>query len=459
MKLQPPTVGPILGHTTTQQARIMLRGNDCAPQAGIAAVRYRRKDQADWSPAHCVALSVEHDFTAVIALGNLQAGAEYQYQAGWFTLDSPAALAEFDLRGLDWSAETFRLRTPSGKPGAKRSYIIGSCRYLPVVKGVAVEAKKSDAIFKAINDQQAPIDAVVMVGDQIYADQTNAALPDTELHQFLTKHQLAFGQPYIRELLANNPNYMILDDHEIEDNWPARRSEAKAAKLANALKAYEIYQVSHSPIPNVNGQEVERQVDRYWYQFADGDVEWFVIDARTQRDLRPDNRLMIDSAQEQALLQWLETSKARVKFVVTSVMLYPDLKNDQDDSWKAFYAQRNRLLEHIRCNRIRNVIFVTGDVHASMTCELRHSSSKDFIVHTIVSSPLHCIPMPHAKEDDFILDQPLTRIGNDEYTPKLSSRVINKDNFARVTIERDNLSVCFYDREGTIIQGTDIQLD
>jgi phosphodiesterase/alkaline phosphatase D-like protein len=45
----------------------------------------------------------------------------------------------------------------------------------------------------------------------------------------------------------------------------------------------------------------------------------------------------------------------------------PGCKRSDDDAWQAFPEQRLRLLETIRTRRIKNVVFVSGDVHGSLT--------------------------------------------------------------------------------------------
>ena len=50
---------------------------------------------------------------------------------------------------------------------------------------------------------------------------------------------------------------------------------------------------------------INRHLNRYWYQFANGDIEWFVTDSRTRRNLSADDRRILDEAQEQALLRRL----------------------------------------------------------------------------------------------------------------------------------------------------------
>jgi alkaline phosphatase D len=253
----------------------------------------------------------------------------------------------------------------------------------------------------------------------------------------------------------------MLADHEIEDNWPAKASAADADLYRNAMAAYELYQASHSPVYACNGKgQIDRDtLKHYWYQFGDSDIAWFVTDSRTRRNLSKEDRRILDIEQEEALLQWLIHSPARVKFVVTSVMFYPDRRFNGDDAWKAFPEQRLRLLETIRSHRIKNVVFVSGDVHGSLTSRLSHSEDADFEVHTNVSSPLHNRKLlPYARASTFILDQPLVRTAAGDYRHELTSAVVSQDNFAHVMVETDQILVKYHDREGKLLQSIAIKL-
>ena len=59
----------------------------------------------------------------------------------------------------------------------------------------------------------------------------------------------AFGSLNMRRLLRQLPTYMILDDHEVEDNWAQDRiRDRKKRMLFNvAIGAYCSYQWTHSP--------------------------------------------------------------------------------------------------------------------------------------------------------------------------------------------------------------------
>ena len=330
--------------------------------------------------------------------------------------------------------------------------------------GLPSRPQLGDQIFASIDklaqSAEPPISALLMTGDQVYVDDLNIFAPDREYDEILKKYRAAFSQPHISKLMSGVPTYMILDDHEIEDNWPARRSKRDGFLYDNAIAAYELYQASHSPArERLADGKLARTLSRYWYQFSDGDIEWFVTDSRTRRDLSASDRRILDVEQEYALCKWLIHSPARVKFVVTSVMFFPDSKGNGDDAWKGFPVQRLRLLETIRTHRIKNVVFLSGDVHGSLTSRLTHSADPDFEVHTIVSSPLcNSKLLPYANKSTFILDQPLARTVAGDYRHELTGSVIDQDNFAHVRVDSAQIRVSYHDRDGNALQTVSLPL-
>lgn len=459
------SVGPIVGHTTTDHARIFVRGIAQKDDTVFAGIRYRQSGDTQWLKCIFTRLTNLQDMSDVIVLDNLAADTEYEYQAGWFSTTSAGHTVEsVQELPLQWPQELYGLRTRSSTVGTPRAYFVGSCRYLRMTAGIPSAPQLGDRIFASITQlaQQAnpPASAMLMTGDQIYVDDLNFFAPDREYQQILAKYRVAFSQPHISRLMANLSTYMILDDHEIEDNWPSKKRSGDDVLYENAISAYELYQASHSPVFELlDDGRVSRHPKHYWYQFTDGDIEWFVTDSRTRRNLSADDRRILDAEQEHALCQWLIHSPARVRMVVTGVMLFPDAKHGEDDAWAGFPGQRLRLLETIRTHRIKNVVFISGDVHASLTSRLTHSEDPGFEVHTIVSSPLcNSWLLPYATQSSFILDRPLARNAAGEYRQELTGKVISQDNFAHMVIDAERIQVNYHDRDGKLLQSTSINL-
>lgn len=464
MNLQTPTVGPILGHTTPSQARLFLRGEAEPKGEGLnrcfAVVRYRPATSDQWSAPLYNKMSPNFDVTAVIVLEGLTADTEYRYQAAWFYAEQE--LEEVRLtpaESLQWLPAEYTLRTATSDTTKPRSYMVGSCRYMLRLFDENFFDDRGDKPFRAIIDQLAtqPVHGLMMVGDQIYADDLNLVLPDNTALKYLKRYRAAFSQPNIREAMAQIPSYMVLDDHEIEDNWPAKATDKNRITLyPNAMAAYQIYQCSHSPLYETTTEgRITGTLEKYWYCFSDGCADWFVMDVRTER--QPGARKMIEDEQMEALLSWLGDGSGKVKLVVSSVMFFPDMKSDGGDTWKSFAEQRLVILERIRTLKLKKVAFISGDVHCSMTSRLTCSADPAFSVISVVSSSFFW-PLPHFKASGFQLDQQLAEATDASYSSSQLTPVHSTDNFARLDVSPQGLGVTYYDRKGTVL-GESIKLD
>jgi alkaline phosphatase D len=320
---------------------------------------------------------------------------------------------------------------------------------------------------------------VLMVGDQIYADMFNKHVPvglaDT-YQEFQDRYIEAFGTRNIRKLLRSVPHYMILDDHEIEDNWTQDRMlQRKKRVLFNiAVGAYMSYQWIHGP-KNYDG--------RIYYSFESGGFPFFVLDVRTQRykDDHPglaDNHLLgrpsfdpkNEPAQIDHLLEWLtnqhQKDPRRPKFIVSPGVFVPnpvlttksDTHKDQSDSWPAFPETRKRLLSHIVHNGIQNVVFLSGDIHCSNVARITFSGSQEaekIKAFSITSSAFYWpFWFADGEPSNYVHD---SKKQNDTFDIdgkfKMDYEAFNftqKDNFCQVDIDASSnrIEVRAIDREG-----------
>ena len=332
------------------QARIWLRGEFQKTPDGyrrcFGVVRFRAQGTPSFGKPTFVKLPPHFDMTGVCVLTKLQPETTFEYQAGWFFAETELTNLD-DTQDLDWAEvqhPTLTFRTGSANPLQPRSYAVGSCRYLLRLFGGQFFDERGDKAFRSILDQidknKRQIDAVIMAGDQIYADDLNIVSQDEAIDEFLTRYRGVFSQVNIRELMSRIPTYMILDDHEIEDNWPSKATQKDWLTLyPSAIHAYQIYQCSHSPLfPLDQNDRLTGTLDHFWYSFQDGCCDCFVMDSRTERrwSENPKQRRMISRNQMDALLAWLNDSSGHVKLVVTSVPFFPDPEADTDDKWAGF---------------------------------------------------------------------------------------------------------------------------
>jgi len=216
-----------------------------------------------------------------------------------------------------------RIRTP-GRPGPFR-LAFGSCRYASPRTVEDSEGIPPDALdlyasqLAAMPEDQWP-DALVLLGDQVYADeltkQTRSWLhhrrnareekrsPDDQVADFEEYTRLyveSWGDPQVRWLLSTIPSSMIFDDHEMIDDWNTSAAwRAKVTqepwwqgRITGGLVSYWVYQ----HLGNLSPQELAE--NKTWQAIAG-----MAADDAT-RDAEPMLREMAELADaEPATIRW-----------------------------------------------------------------------------------------------------------------------------------------------------------
>jgi len=398
-------------------------------------------------------LNPNFDLTGVAVVEGLSANTTYSYQVGWIFSDLDSAQLDLEA-ALEWEGLFEYSFTTPPDDQRERSFVFGSCRYLLRLFGGTVFDSRGDKTFRTILQQLEAgrqTDALLMVGDQIYADDLNFLHADTSVDQFYARYRDAFTSPQLRLLMSRVPTYMTLDDHEIEDNWPRSADGADyARKFPAAIHAYQTYQLSHSPIFPVKNGRLEGTLDALWYTFRDGTAEFFMADTRTERHLAGQHPQMIGTAQLEALKFWLSNGSGCVKFIASGV---PPFAASGDDKWDGFIEQRDLILDFIQQAEIRRVVFLSGDVHASFTSELGADTDPQFKVFSIVSSAFFW-PYPHPMRGQFQESGPIKSNSKNSYRILNRSSVVVTDNFTRVTANRETLLVEVFTRKGDLADQT-----
>lgn len=459
LKIKPLTVGPIVGETTGRRARIWGRGNtnivDNFPRRCFGVIRYTDQQTGKTSKPYAFKMNPNFDMTGVAVLTGLVPDRSYTYEIGYYFSDVELADARVSESKSDWDeSSTGSFTTASEDDQRSRTLVIGSCRYLLKTFLGDFFDDRGDKTFRSIlkqmDDDLDPVrvDQLIMMGDQIYADDLSALNPDKTVDQFYKRYRDAFSQKYIRQLMSRTPTYMTLDDHEIEDNWPSEAAEKDWKTLFPvAIHAYQSYQLSHSPKIRVTGRRLKGTPNGLWYQYEDGCVDVFVTDSRTERYIDDHaNREMLGHEQMSKLKGWLKNGSGRVKLVVTSVPFFPDTKGgEKRDKWSGFQDQRKEILTHIEKHAIQKVVFLSGDVHASLTAQLESPTGTK--IYSVVSSAFFW-PYPHPSARHF--QRSGTIDGGKAGKFKLStSKIINDDNFTRLTVTPVGFTADVFARKGS----------
>jgi len=249
-------LGPILGAVSTDTARIWGRGlvkrSGGAPRRVFGVARIRRLGAGAFGPPRYFKLNPNFDMTGVTVFTRLQPDTEYEYEAGAFFSDLEFEDLAAGAKPIWAGAHRGRLRTASADPAAGRSFVFGSCRYLLKLFGGTWFDDRGDKTFRSILrqiDSGRRTDQLLMLGDQIYADDLLFIKPDESADEYLARYRDAFSQEYIAQLISRVPTYMTLDDHEIENNWPQHATKGdRIRKFPAAMHAFMTYELSHSPL-------------------------------------------------------------------------------------------------------------------------------------------------------------------------------------------------------------------
>ena len=456
MKVRKPSVGPLVGGCDQNAVRIFCRGDMLIKGGRIrrchGVLQWRPQGAPAWAGTRYFRLNLNFDMSGVAILRGLTPEATYEYRVGWIVDEADTEDLALD-NDLDWSSLSSQTFTVAAADGARsRSVVAGSCRYLLKLLGGAFFDDRGDKAFRSILRLRdlAPLHQLIMVGDQIYADDLGFLNPDTDVEKFYARYREVFTQPYIRQLMSLVPTYMTLDDHEIENDWPKWADHRDLqVKFPAAMHAYNTYQLSHSPLVTLLGDRLEAMPRHNWYHYQDGCMKVFVLDTRTERDLASAPPRIIGQVQMAALKRWLTTDADHVKVVVSSVPVFPDYESPSVDKWSGFIAQRDELIEFIFAEEVRKVVFLSGDVHASMSVELSSALEPVKKIISIVSSSFFW-PYPHPSSRQFQLDGRLASERGD-FRIAGGAGVMAEDNFAWLDIAPDTVTVRFHARKGDLL--------
>jgi phosphodiesterase/alkaline phosphatase D-like protein len=198
---------------------------------------------------------------------------------------------------------------------------------------------------------------------------------------------------------------MMMDDHEVADDWHPWDREDKMVKgmpdcRAWGLIAFEDYQLAHSPWVRAKDREPvpERTHGmKYWYSFESGGFHFFVCDTRSRRQGR--ERIM-SRRQMRELQSWMlerqRDDDGRPMFVVSPAVVLPESRTRESDDWSGFTWSLHDLFSFIAEHGIRNVVFLCGDSHLDMVSEVTVVGGRREVRSLcVLAAPLYA-PMPFA---------------------------------------------------------------
>ncbi len=331
-------LGPLLRHVGARDATIWVEAD------GPCTVEVRCGDQVAASSTFQVA----GHFYALVVLDGLDPGVIAPYEVH---LDSDLVWPQSDSNYPPSLIRTF-------SPSAPVRLLFGSCRS-PVTVKIKDPTGSGQDVLGAYARRMVGLDpaewpeALLMLGDQVYADETSDPIGayirsrrDTsqppfeqvaDFEEYTRLYAEAWGDPDVRWLLSTMPSSMIFDDHDVLDDWntsAAWRAQTLetswwANRISGAFMSYWIYQhlgnLSPEGLaadamyraalaePDVTlalrsfAQQADREADggpgiMWSYRRDFGPVRLLVIDSRAGRVLTEGRRSMIGDAE----FEWVE---------------------------------------------------------------------------------------------------------------------------------------------------------
>jgi len=274
---------------------------------------------------------------------------------------------------------------------------------------------------------------VVLTGDQVYVDPTAGLYdPSSADGRYSRPYEVWLRQDPVRDVLRRVPSFMLLDDHEIEDNWeplPGETPQQKinAKSVASGVEAYKQYQraIVASDYPGSIGTGQS-------FTFSFDGFPFFMLDTRSKRAPRTmgalANATLFDPGTLDALRKWLsEQPPTEPKFIVSPAMLLPrhrravqgvrqgeglhhlNLSALHSDGWDGYPRSLSEVLGYIAANDIQHVVFLSGDEHRGCVAHVElfdATGASRARLHSLHSTAAYApFPFANSTPTDFVLSE------------------------------------------------------
>jgi len=323
------SLGPMLGHTTSTNARIWMRASE------PARVSIRIGTGPELSRSRTISgarLTTNTANAGEIMLSGLQPSTQFYYTV---LLDGKPAISQ--------PYPSFTTPAPEGKDARVR-FAFTSC----------VGFKGSDsAAGYADMATRTNIDLLFMLGDNHYAN-TNDIVKQ---RVFYADQRRQSGW---RDLTSRIPTYGVWDDHDYGPDNSDRNLKGKEVSLRAFKEHWANPYYGETNNPGV------------YSRFTRGNVDFFLIDVRYHRSPNRDTNLLKKTMLGPDQLQWLKrellTSTAPVKVIASGSEFQ---SNGTVDSWASFKRERDDLLDFIKDAEISGVLLISGDRHFTGAYQVR----------------------------------------------------------------------------------------
>lgn len=275
-------------------------------------------------------------------------------------------------------------------------------------------------IFDVIANQKP--DMMMWLGDNMYLREADWFTRTGIMHRFTHTRSL----PEMQKLLRTTHNYAIWDDHDFGPN----NSNRSFIHKETTLEAFKLFW--GNPTFGVNGKKGINT------QFQFHDIDFFLLDNRYYRSpeyRKSGKKTMLGEDQIEWLIDALSSSYAPFKMVCLGSQFLNTV--DGWETYATFPEERNYLIERLKEENIKGVIFLTGDRHHSELS--KYTSRSGWSCYDLTVSPLTAGASTFGKKENNLL--------------RVDGTLVSQRNFGTIDFygkrkERE-LKITVFDNKGT----------
>jgi len=361
--------GPMVGYAEMQEVSLWVQTREAA----TVAIAYWPEGQVNariMTEAHSTEKSTA--YTAHLLADQVEPGVSYRYE---LLINGQAVARDYPLEFQTPPLWQYRTDPPDF------SVALGSCAYVndPLYDRPGNPYGGNYEIFQAIHAKDP--DLMVWLGDNTYLREADWYSRTGMVHRYTHTRSLAEMQP----LLGSASNYAIWDDHDYGPN----HSDRSWGRKTLSTELFSLFWANPTVGVDTWGGTTST--------FEWGDAQFFLLDNRffrTPNNKDTEERSILGNEQYTWLVDALVSSSATFKFVCIGGQVLNSVEGFENHAQVA-PEERLGLLHTLAKERVKNVIFLTGDRHHS---EVSHFEKDGIRFYDLTTSPLTA--GPHDASDE-----------------------------------------------------------
>lgn len=336
------------GHTS-----VLIWAGHTAPMR--VQIEFRQETAMNYQSGPVLALTAQNGFCDHAKLINLQPGQRYTYRIV--------------------AAQT---KLPLSDPAYFRTAPLAAGKFSFVYSADISEEHQPYTLFTRMSEVKP--DFFLLLGDSAYTDYPSEHFKPS-LNYYRGKHANVRRDQYLQGFLSRHLSYAVWDDHEVENNFHSEHPQLEAG-----LQAFRDYWPSHYTTP-----------ESLYRRFSWCGIDFFILDTRRYRSPHTlqdgPTKTMLGAQQKDWFKTVLSKSTAPFKFVISSVPFH----GGSSDTWGNYATERDELEWYIHQEKIRGVIFLTGDYHLARVFNTNVIEIPEFMAGPIASFA-HFERLPQRRE-------------------------------------------------------------